>query len=182
MKPVFIYFREVPFNDNNKFVLDFSDEEFVQRVYFSKKTDYYIASLDCNLILKEYIKKDKEKMIEELSARSRLSLQKGAAYQNDIGWLTSATAGYYNFPGFGVTYNFITYPKIIDEYSYKYKFYDTKMKRITDCKIYSPFSHFKGNGFEFKRIEKKKKMIQSRLVFLMITKKSKLYLYIILKK
>ena len=24
------------------------------------------------------------------------------------------------------------------------------MKRITDCKIYSPFSHFKGNGFEFK--------------------------------
>ena len=152
MKPVFIYFREVPFNDNNKFVLDFSDEEFVQRVYFSKKTDYYIASLDCNLILKEYIKKDKEKMIEELSARSRLLLQKGAAYQNDIGWLTSATAGYYNFPGFGVTYNFITYPKIIDEYSYKYKFYDTKMKRITDCKIYSPFSHFKGILVEWRKL------------------------------
>ena len=44
MKPVFIYFREVPFNDNNKFVLDFSDEEFVEGVYFSKKKDYYIAS------------------------------------------------------------------------------------------------------------------------------------------
>ena len=122
-----------------------------------KKTDYYIANLDCNLILKEYIKKDKETMIEELSARIRLLLQKGTAYQNDIGWLTSATAGYYNFPGFGVTYNFITYPKIIDEYSYKYKFYDTKMKKITDCKIYSPFSHFKGNGFEFKRIMGPKK-------------------------
>ena len=26
------------------------------------------------------------------------------------------------------------------------------MKKITDCKIYSPFSHFKGNGFEFKRL------------------------------
>ena len=37
MKPVFIYFKVVPFNDNNKFVLDFSDEEFVQKVYFSKK-------------------------------------------------------------------------------------------------------------------------------------------------
>ena len=182
MKPVFIYFREVPFSDNNEFVLDFSDEEFVQRVYFSKKTDYYIASLDCSLILTEYIKKDKEKMIEELSARSRLLLQKARAYQNDIGWLTSATAGYYNFPGFGVTYNFITYPKIIDEYSYKYKFYDTKMKIVTNCKIYSPFSHFKRNGFEFKRIVGPKKMIQSRLVFLMITKKSKLYLYIILEK
>ena len=37
MKPVFIYFREVPFNDNNKFVLDFSHEEFVQIFFFSKK-------------------------------------------------------------------------------------------------------------------------------------------------
>ena len=88
-------------------------------------------------------------MIEEPS--------KCAAYQNDLGWLTSATAGYYNFPGFGVTYNFITYPKIIDEYSYKYKCYNTKIKRITDCKIYSPFLHFKGNGFEFKRIVGPKK-------------------------
>ena len=96
--------------------------------------------------------------------------------------MTSATADYYNFPGFGVTYNFINYPKIIDEYSYKYKFYNTNMKRLTDCKIYSPFSHFKGNGIEFKRIIGPKKMIQSRLVFLMIRKKSKLYLYIILKK
>ena len=118
MKPVFIYFREVPFNGNNKFVLDFSDEEFVQRVYFSKKTDYCIGSFDCNLLLKEYIKNDKEKMIEDLSGRSRLLLQKDTAYQNDTGWLISATAGYYNFPGFGVTYNFITYPKIIDKYSY----------------------------------------------------------------
>ena len=44
-------------------MLDFSDEELVQRVYFSKKADYYIVSLDCNLFLKKYMKKDKEKMI-----------------------------------------------------------------------------------------------------------------------
>ena len=37
MRPVFIYFREAPFNGNNKFVLDFSDEEFVQRVFLVKK-------------------------------------------------------------------------------------------------------------------------------------------------
>ena len=29
MKPVFIYFREKPFDDNNKFVLDFSGDKFV---------------------------------------------------------------------------------------------------------------------------------------------------------
>ena len=65
MKPNFIYFKEIPFNDNNKFVLDFSDEEFVQKVYFDKNINYYIASLDCNLILKEEIKKDKKKIFSK---------------------------------------------------------------------------------------------------------------------
>ena len=97
-------------------------------------------------------------MIEKLSAKSRLLLQKGGAYQNDIGWLTPATAGCYNFPGLGVTYNFVTYPKLIDKCSYKYKFYNTKTKKTTNCKIYSPFLHFKGNRFEFKRIIGPKKI------------------------
>ena len=64
--------------------------------------------------------------------------------------MTSAIAGYFNFPRFCVTYNFILYPKTINENSYKYKFFDTVEKKIRDCKIYSPFSHYKENGFEFK--------------------------------
>ena len=75
MKPSFIYFKEIPFNDNNRFVLDFSNEEFEQKVYFDKNINYYLASLDCNLILREEIKKDKKK-IEELSQKSRLLLEK----------------------------------------------------------------------------------------------------------
>ena len=149
MKPVFIYFKEIPFKDNNKFVLDFSDDEFIQKVTFEKNINYYIASLECNLILKEKIKKDKKKQIEELYQKSRLLLEKGVAYQNDIGQWTSKIAPYYNFSGFGLTYNFITYPNIIDKNCYKYKFYDPVDKKIKDCKIYSPFSHFKENGFEF---------------------------------
>ena len=66
MKPVFIYFKEILFNDNNKFVLDFSDQEFIQKVYFDKNKDYYIATLDCNLILKEEIKKDKKIFLKNL--------------------------------------------------------------------------------------------------------------------
>ena len=62
MKPSFIYFKEIPFNDNNRFVLDFSDEEFEQKVYFDKNINYYLASLDCNLILREEITKDKKKL------------------------------------------------------------------------------------------------------------------------
>ena len=61
MKTVFIYFKEIPFKDNNTFVLDFSDDEFVQKVIFEKNINYYIASLECNLILKEELKKDKKK-------------------------------------------------------------------------------------------------------------------------
>ena len=68
---------------------------------------------------KQFNYKDKKKKeIEELSQKSKLLLEKGAAYQNDIGWMTSAIAGYFNFPRFRVTYIFILYPKTINENSY----------------------------------------------------------------
>ena len=44
MRPVFIYFREIPLDKNNKFTLDFSDEEFVQEIDFLSKNKYYITS------------------------------------------------------------------------------------------------------------------------------------------
>ena len=59
MNPDFIYFKEL--DDNNKFALDFSDVEFIQKINFNKIFNNYIASLDFNLILKEHIKKDKKK-------------------------------------------------------------------------------------------------------------------------
>ena len=37
------------------------------------------------------------------------------------------------------------------QYSYKYKFWDTVEKKIRDCQICSPFSHFTGKGFSFER-------------------------------
>ena len=66
--------------------------------------------------------------------------------------MTSAIAGYFNFPGFEMPYNFILYPKTINENSCKYKIYNTVEKKIRDCKIYLPCSHYKGNGFQFKRL------------------------------
>ena len=36
MNPAFIYFREIPLKNNNKFTLDFSDEEFVQKLILIK--------------------------------------------------------------------------------------------------------------------------------------------------
>ena len=34
MKPCFIYFKEIAISDDNKFTLDFSDQEFVQEIDF----------------------------------------------------------------------------------------------------------------------------------------------------
>ena len=48
-------------------------------------------------------------------------------------------------------YKFKLYPKIIGNYSYKYKFWDTIEKAIRDGQIYSPYSQFRGKGFNFER-------------------------------
>ena len=55
MNPDFIYFKEVTLDDNNKFTLAFSDEEFALQINFFTNLDYYIATLNCNLILKKNI-------------------------------------------------------------------------------------------------------------------------------
>ena len=83
MRPILIYFRETQLDKNNKFNLDFSDHEFVQEIEFLSKNKYYITSLNCKLKLKEYIH-DKDEKIKKLSAKSRLLLEKGLAYQVDI--------------------------------------------------------------------------------------------------
>ena len=144
MNPAFIYCKESILNDDNKFVLDFSDEEFVQEVNFLNNLNYYITSLNCNLNLKNIVNdhkdnKDRKKFMEELSQKNRLLLEKGTAYQNDIGWMTSAIDEYFNCLGFGVTYNFILCPKTINENSYKYKFYNTVEKKLEIVKFIHHF-------------------------------------------
>ena len=64
--------------------------------------------------------------------------------------MTSAVTNYYNFSGFGVTYNLILYPKIIDEYSYKYKFYNTITKKIKIVKFIRRFLIIKEMDLNFK--------------------------------
>ena len=48
-------------------------------------------------------------------------------------------------------YRFKLYPEIIDNYSYKNKFWDAKEKTIRDGQIYPPYSQFLGKGFNFER-------------------------------
>ena len=85
MTPILIYFRETHLDKNNKFTLDFSDQELVQEIEIVSKNKYYITTLNCKLKLKEYIHEDQK--IKKLSAKSRLLLEKGAAYLCDIDYL-----------------------------------------------------------------------------------------------
>ena len=48
------------------------------------------------------------------------------------------------------SYLFKLNPEIIDQHSYKYKFWDNR-KRNKDCQIDSPFSQLIGKGFNFER-------------------------------
>ena len=41
MRPVLMYFREAHLNEENKFTLDFSDQEFVQKIEFLLKNILY---------------------------------------------------------------------------------------------------------------------------------------------
>ena len=52
---------------------------------------------------------------------------------------------------YGNIYQFILNPKIIDQCSYNYPFWDTEEKKIRDGQIYSPYSQFIGKGFNFER-------------------------------
>ena len=82
MKPIFICFKEIELDDNDKFTLDFSNTEIIYEIDFLTKNDYYITSLNCDLIVKEN-NDDKSKLIKDLSEKSRLLLEKGPPYQND---------------------------------------------------------------------------------------------------
>ena len=76
-----------------------------------------IRSLNCKLTEKEYIH-DKDEKIKELSEKSKFLLEKDPAYQNDIDYVTLKSKWYVKASN--LAYRFLLWPKIIDQYSYKY--------------------------------------------------------------
>ena len=51
MKPIFIYFKEIPLDQNNRFTLYFSNTDIVYEIHFSSNNDYFLTSMNCNLDL-----------------------------------------------------------------------------------------------------------------------------------
>ena len=148
MRSDYVYFKELLLAENNKFTLDFSDEVFVQEVDFLSKNKYYMTSLNCKLKVKEYIH-DKDKKIKTLSVKTKLLLENGLSYQIDLHYLLLESLWYVK--RINHSYRFKLYPQIIDQYSYKNKFWDTTEKRSRDCQICFPSSQLIEKGFDFER-------------------------------
>ena len=153
MNPVFINQNEAKLDYNNKFTIDFVDNEVVNYVNFFQKNQYYIASLNCNITKannKKVTFQGSKSLADELSEKSRDLLDKGAASKNDITYMTSFLTPNFNLPDLAPQkYKLVLDPVDINNNSYNYQFYDVKDKRVKFAKIYSPFSHLK-NGFVFK--------------------------------
>ena len=49
MNPIFIYQNEAKLDYNNKFTIDFIDNDYVNYIKFFQKNQYYISSLNCNI-------------------------------------------------------------------------------------------------------------------------------------
>ena len=141
MNPVLIYFREVPFKDN-KFVLDFSDEKHVKPIEFKRNVVYYIATLDCKLKLKESILESED--IKKLYAKSKILDDKGPDHFCDIDYIDLVTPVQFKQPfSSSDQYKFSRISKNIENYSYKYKFWDTKEKKIKNGKMRKLLQRYK---------------------------------------
>ena len=152
MKPVFIYFKEIALDENNKFMLECSQTDQMYKVHFSPKKDYFITPMNCNLDLQEDLKNTNSlDEMKELSEKSRLLLEKGPAYQNDI----KTVFLWRGVPGSlseEINFDIALSAARVNLYNWHYKLYDVKGKKIRDCKTYSPYEHFKNRGFIFKSL------------------------------
>ena len=157
MKPVLIYFQERPFKEN-KFVLDFSDsEQHVRSVEFEKNAPYFIATLNCKLQLEKIVhahSKESKDAVSKLSEKSRILLDKGSDHFCNIYNINLVySPRYKSFQIVDQRNNFYfeRTPKNLKNYSYKYKFWDEKEKKIKDAEIYSPYTQLSTKGLLFKQ-------------------------------
>ena len=99
MEPIFFYLKETPFKANDKFMLDFSNTELVYQINFSTENDYYITTMNCNLVIAnnydDLLHDLLYSITKEFSSKSRLLLEKGPAYQFDLFLIELALS----FPG-----------------------------------------------------------------------------------
>ena len=152
-----LYIKETALNAENKFVLDFAEEEEIKRVLFSPLKDYCITTLNANIVLEEDKKALQQNVkqsdawddILKLSKLSNELNKKSADFQNDI----KSVLFKINTTSFipqAETLGIILTDEIIDTMSYKYRYYDVDEYKFKEGKIYNPYKHLRDSGISFK--------------------------------
>ena len=121
---------------------------------FSPENDYYITSMnwDQNLLKEFGAHDDILDDIKKLSDLGHSLLENGPGYQNDIDKM-------FLFVGVQGTiiqkldYHFWLSNAQINNFLYKFQFYNIKEKKVKDCSIYSPYRHFSERGLKFKLLD-----------------------------
>ena len=152
MNPVFIYQNEATLDHNNKFTINFIDNEIVNFIKFYSKNQYYISSLNCNITKankKNILVSGNKSLISSLSSQSRELIDKGPLLKNDIDYITATLTDNFDLKDIAPQkYNIVLDANVINENSYRYQFYDESDERLKFARIYSPFLHLK-NGMCF---------------------------------
>ena len=125
MEPISFYFKEMPLEANNKFTRDFWNTELVFQIKFSTENDYYITTVNCNLVIaNDY--GDLLDDVRELSTKSRLLLEKGPAYQFDLSLIELELS----FPGMEKNIDemyFLSYPENMENIVWNINFITSKI-------------------------------------------------------
>ena len=141
-----IYLYETNFDQNNKFKLEFLTPESDFNVFFNKNTTYYLTNLDANLVLdKESNEIEVETYHENVKKLSDIS---NKLIKNDYIVDNNTRVDFMYLSIYPWEINYQKYFSYLsdnqkDLFSFKYKFLDLKKNKITDCKIYDPYSHLK---------------------------------------
>ena len=91
MNPVFIYQNEIDLDSDDKFTIEFIDNNINTFIDLKKDYQYHVCSLNCNIKKKNKTLttfEDSEEDIKKLSELSSELLSKGTAFQNDIAFQT----------------------------------------------------------------------------------------------
>ena len=152
MNPVFIYQNEAILDHNNKFTINFIDNDIANFIKFYSKNQYYISSLNCNITKankKNILVSGNRSLVSSLSTQSRELIDKGPLLKNDIDYITATLTDNFDLKDIAPQkYNIVLDANVISENSYRYQFYGESDKRLKFARIYSPFLHLK-NGMRF---------------------------------
>ena len=84
MDPIFIYNNNLIFDENQRFILNFSDGDILKGVNFSKENDYFIMSMSCfTEVFNDITKLKQYNDIEKKSIIANRCIRKGIDYGFD---------------------------------------------------------------------------------------------------